>query len=119
MNICPINVCSTQTNVAKHIQDTLITSYICKCTVLSRNNLTLRLRFGRGSSAVRLRFVCGSVAVLLRSTDKNRKRPQEKITQLVYDAYRSFPIGNALVMKVITSESRYISKVRDKCLTHN
>ena len=99
-------------------------------TVLSRNNLTLRLRFGRGSSAVRLmfgcgayavrlRFLCGSVAVLLRSTDKNRKRPQEKITQFVYDAYRSFPIGNALVIKVITSENRYISKVRDKCLTHN
>ena len=55
-------------------------------TVLSRNNLTLRLRFGCGSSAVRLRFGCGSVAVRLRfgcgsvavrlrSTDKNRKRP--------------------------------------------
>ena len=58
--------------------------------VLSRNNLTLR--FGCGLNAVRLRFVCGSVAVLLRSTDKNRKRPQEKITQLVYDAYRSFPM---------------------------
>ena len=94
------------------------------------SEITLRLRFGRGSSAVRLRcvcgsivvrlrFVCGSVAVLLRSTDKNRKGPQEKITQFVYDAYRSFPIINALVMKVITSENRYISKVRDKCLTHN
>ena len=72
-----------------------------------------------GSIAVRLRFVCGSVAVLLRSTDKNRKRLQEKITQFVYDAYRSFAIGNALVMKVITRENRYVSKVRDKCLTHN
>ena len=33
------------------------------CTVLSRNNLTLRLRFGCGSVAVRLRFGCGSVEV--------------------------------------------------------
>ena len=35
-------------------------------TVLSRNNLTLRLRFSRGSSAVRLRFGCGAYAVQLR-----------------------------------------------------
>ena len=35
-------------------------------TVLSRNNLTLRLRCGCGSDAVRLRFGCGSVAVRLR-----------------------------------------------------
>ena len=35
-------------------------------TVLSRNNLTLRLRFGRGFSAVRLRFGCGAYAVQLR-----------------------------------------------------
>ena len=103
-------------------------SLILQRTVLSRNNLILRLRFGRGSIwssvvrlrfgsgtgsiavpvrlrcvcgsiSVRLKFVCGSVAVLLRSTDKNRKWPQEKITQLVYDGYRSFPIGNALVME--------------------
>ena len=34
-----------------------------KRTVLSRNKLTLRLRFGRGSVAVRSRFGCGWVEV--------------------------------------------------------
>ena len=41
-------------------------------TVLSRNKLTLRLRFGRGSVVVGLRFGCGWVEVRLRSTTGNR-----------------------------------------------
>ncbi len=36
---------------------------LCLNRVLSRNKLTLRLRFGRGSVAVRSRFGRGSVAV--------------------------------------------------------
>ena len=71
----------------------------------------MRLRFDCGATAVRLRWGCGSfavpmVAVRLRSTVK---RPQENESWLVYDAYRSFPIGLKLNGKFLQTGNCYVN----------